>query len=244
MKGNGSYGLLKEGLRLRKAPLERRIETMDGNSMSGSNGHISPTIVMLRDGMDGIPEWRLPPGFSARRMTVAEIPAWREIWSDVEGEDKIGEGLFEKEMGFAMDEVARRCFIFCDREGNAAGTASAWFDRSFNGLDYGRIHWLAVKRAYQGSGLGKAMLSFSLNALKELGHERCYLVTQAFRIPAIKLYLSFGFRPSIGSKAELASWLLAGESLADPVLKAALDRAEATLEPGSGKETSNGGLAE
>jgi GNAT superfamily N-acetyltransferase len=76
----------------------------------------------------------------------------------------------------------------------------------------GRVHWMAILPEFQGRGLGKALLSTICHRLRELGHERAYLHTSAARIPAIKLYLKFGFEPMIRNAEERAVWkeVLAG----------------------------------
>ncbi len=71
---------------------------------------------------------------------------------------------------------------------------------------WGRVHWMAIVPEFQRHGLGKVLLGAICQRLRELGHERAYLHTSAARIPAIQLYLRFGFAPVVRNAAERAVW--------------------------------------
>ena len=64
----------------------------------------------------------------------------------------------------------------------------------------------AVPAFYQGRGLAKPLLTALCHRLRQLGHDRAYLSTAAARLPAIKLYLQFGFVPLIRSEADELLW--------------------------------------
>ena len=81
------------------------------------------------------------------------------------------------------------------------------------------VHWVAVRPAYQGRGLGKAMLSFTLNQLAQW-HDRAFLGTQTKRLAAIWLYLSFGFVPDLEQPGAIEAWRTVKEQLHHPVLDA------------------------
>jgi len=90
------------------------------------------------------------------------------------------------------DELAKRQFYLCRGE-KVIGTATAWLGRDYKDGSYGRVHWVAIRPAYQGQGLSRPLMSEVLRALKRLGHERAYLTTSRRRPIAIRLYKSFGF---------------------------------------------------
>ena len=62
-------------------------------------------------------------------------------------------------------------------------TGSAW------------LHWVAVKREYQGKGLSKPLISYVLNIMKNLGYTHAKIPTQTTTWLACKIYLDFGFMP-------------------------------------------------
>ena len=109
---------------------------------------------------------------------------------------------------FGADEVklGRRQFYVCNKKGKAIATATSWYNNDYHGEQIGRIHWVAVHPEYQGKGLSKPLLSNALERLKELGHQKCYLRTLHVRTPAIRLYLSYGFRPDIRSEEDRIIW--------------------------------------
>ena len=65
---------------------------------------------------------------------------------------------------------------------------------------------MAIIPSMQGRGLAKPLLTVVCNRLRDLHHQRAYLITGTARIPAIKLYLKFGFVPDIQSEQDAEAW--------------------------------------
>jgi len=177
------------------------------------------SIDMIRRDMKGIPYVPVPSGFSVRAMTPDDAGLWTDIWRDAEPYFEIDESLFAKDFGDDVKEVGRRCFLLETATGEAVGTVSAWYDRNYRGMDYGRIHWLAVRRAYRGLGLGKALMTFAMNRLAQW-HERAMLSTQSKRINAVKLYLDFDFVPNLDLPGAPDAWREVAVKLRHPALAA------------------------
>jgi GNAT superfamily N-acetyltransferase len=78
---------------------------------------------------------------------------------------------------------------------------------------------VAVRPAFQGRGLGRAALSHALNRLARW-HERAYLDTSTARLPAIKMYLDFGFVPDLGPPGARDAWRAVRAALPHPALAA------------------------
>jgi len=66
----------------------------------------------------------------------------------------------------------------------------------------GCIHMVACKPDFRGRGLGRLMLRMAVAVLKENGMETASLVTDDWRIPAIKAYLKVGFVPDLDSEPD------------------------------------------
>lgn len=56
-----------------------------------------------------------------------------------------------------------------------------------------RVHWVAIRPAYQGRGLARPLLFDIGQTLRELGHTRATLTTSHQRALAIALYRKIGF---------------------------------------------------
>ncbi|MGP8329948.1 MAG: GNAT family N-acetyltransferase [Methanosarcinaceae archaeon] len=175
------------------------------------------SVNMIRDNLAEIPGFELPPDFELKWYEPGDEQRWIDIHLASEKHIKIDAALFQRE--FNQDEKAlaqRQCFLL-DAKGKALGTATAWFDNDYYGQPFGRIHWVAIIPEMQGKGLAKPLMTTVCTRLSELGHERVYLATSTARIPAINLYLKFGFRPEIRNAADSQTWQ-AIEKLRNPCL--------------------------
>jgi len=184
-------------------------------------GAADPYLVMIRPNLEDIPEFPFPEGYSMRPMRPGEDTLWTDIQRDAERIIPITEDLFEMEFGTDLRATLRRCFFIVNDDGVAVGTISAWYSRDFRREDHGRIHWFAIRPAYRGRGLARPALSFALQRLAEW-HERAWLDTSASRLPAIKLYLDFGFLPDLEALRAREAWAGVRAGLDHPALRAAL----------------------
>jgi GNAT superfamily N-acetyltransferase len=175
-------------------------------------------VDMVRPSLDDIPEAAFPAGFHIRGMKPGEDGLWTDIQRDAEPYMAITDDLFLAQFGSDLPATAWRCFFIVDDRGVAVATISAWYDRHFKGGEWGRVHWVATRRAYQRRGLMRAGLSHTLRTLAQW-HERAMLTTQTARLPAIKLYLDFGFVPDLSTDQDCAAWRSVRENLKHPALE-------------------------
>ena len=153
-----------------------------------------------------IPQYDLPKGFSLRTYHYKDEENWFNIYRAADQYNRIYSSTFREYFGANTKELEDRQFYLCNEQGEAIGTATAWFNDDFHGESWGRVHWVAIKPEYQGLGLAKCLLSAVLKKLASLGHDKFYLRTYSMRDKAIQLYLGFGFEPVIYSVEDSEIW--------------------------------------
>jgi GNAT superfamily N-acetyltransferase len=164
------------------------------------------SVTMVRDNLDGLTAVEPARPYSLRMYEEGDAEAFDDIWVESDQCGHAEPGLFEREFGADVASVGERMVFLLDGEGAPVGTATAWYrDVEGDGL-WGLVHWVAIKPEHQGGGLSKALLARVLIRLRDLGHDRARLVTQTVRIPAIRLYLAFGFEPLIANDEEREKW--------------------------------------
>ncbi len=178
---------------------------------------MSDMITMIRKNLDNIPDFTLPTRYTLRWYQHGDNQIWRDIQSPSYEPNQITSELFEREFGFDEKQLRHRQFYILNSNGIAIGTATAWFNDDYNGLPYGRIHWVAIVPSSHGLGLAKPLMTIACERLKSLGHERAYLTTSTSRIPAVNLYLKFGFTPEIASKEDWEAWRLVQDQIKYPL---------------------------
>jgi len=164
------------------------------------------TVSMIRTDLDDIPQYPLPADFSVRWFQDGDEGLWEHLQSQSERYFAITPELFNDEFGSFSSALGERQFFLYDSRSRPIGTATAWFDNDYDGLPYGRIHWVAIIPAMQGKGLSRPIMTITCNRLRELGHSQAYLTTSTKRIPALCLYSSFGFFPKIKNAQDRLIW--------------------------------------
>ena len=162
-------------------------------------------VYMIRENLANIPHYKLPPPYTIRSYQPGDEAAWERIHLEADKYTTITPTLFDEQFGRDIERLKERQFYLCDGMDTPVGTATAWF-MNHNDQSYGRVHWVAIIPAEQGKGLAKPLLSAVCHRLRDLRHNRAYLDTASVRLPAIGLYLRFGFVPDIRSEREAEVW--------------------------------------
>lgn len=176
-------------------------------------------VKMERLDLAGIPMLAFPEGFGIRSLLPGEGALWRDIQRDTERLFAIEDDLFERQFGSDPEAQAHRCFFMTNERGAAVGTISAWYSRDEAGVDWGQVHWFAIRPAYQGRGLARPALAHALHMLAQW-HDRAWLGTSSQRLPALKLYLDFGFVPRRDTPRAEEAWAQVRARLPHPALGA------------------------
>ena len=167
-------------------------------------------VAMLRPHLRDIPAFVLPEGYQFRPFRDGDMSTWIAI-QDAAGTYELGpitEALFHEFHRGRADLLPGRCWFVVDPGGNDVGSITAWWRRRIESR--GHIQWVAVLPEHQGRGIGKAMMTRALHRLAE-EYESASLTTDTGRIPAIKVYLDFGFVPDTANRAPGVSIALAEE---------------------------------
>ncbi len=185
------------------------------------------TVFMVRPTLDGLPAHPLPSPFTLRPYRPGDEATWARIESLSDPHTAVTADLFEEQFGADEAELSARQRYLCDGDGAAVGTITAWHNDDYPGRRYGRVHWVAIVPSHQGRGLAKPLLASCLELMEELGCEGAYLTTEPPRIPAINLYLRFGFTPDVRSEDQRRAWQAILEQVKDefrPAVEAVLEQ--------------------
>ena len=161
--------------------------------------------LLLERELGDIPRFSLPDGY----RFVFYKPGDREYWIDIEKSAKEfttceqGTAAWNKYYAAHEAELYNRMVFIENAAGEKIATATAFYDViNHDPSGSGWMHWVAVRREYQGRGLSKPLISHVLYLLRELGYSRAKVPTQTTTWLACKIYMDFGFRPVPENAAE------------------------------------------
>ncbi len=185
-------------------------------------------VAMVRPTLEDLPHFALPAPYQLRWYQPGDEAAWVAIHVAADRFHTFTPATFQAEFGNDLALLTDRQVYLCQADGQPIGTATAWFKADDDGPNWGLIHWVAIHTEMQGRGLAKPLLAFVCHRLQYLGYQRAYLSTSTARLPAINLYLAFGFIPIMrGDHARtLYAWQQVHKVLDHPALAYFLDAEE------------------
>jgi mycothiol synthase len=103
-------------------------------------------------------------------------------------------------------------FALC---GDEIVAAAGVYDRHRGGKDAWEIGWIASHPGHRGRNLGGQVTARALAVALQLGPRPIYLLTDDFRLPALKVYLKLGFVPDMGHPSYAGRWQAIFERLGE-----------------------------
>lgn len=160
-------------------------------------------LFMARTHLRDLPFAPAPGGFALRTYRSGDEIAWLALIRAAYG-GEWGDDAFERCV--RSDETFRpERLILAESGGGIVGAVGA-FQKLIYGEHTGYVHMLAVGPGFQRRGLGAALLSRCLTRFRDEGRREAVLDTEQGRLPAIRLYLHFGFLPLPETPDELDAW--------------------------------------
>lgn len=188
--------------------------------MEAINRNLKYVDLYLVYDLQHIPSDVLPDGFHFVPFQPGDEKIWAEIETSAGEFEKVEDGIqrFHHSFGKDYDKMKDMCFFIETKEGYKVATATAYYVPCMDQDITGKVHWVAIRKEYQGCKLSKPLIAHVLKRLKELGHKRTILHTQTHTWLATKIYLDMGFIPyHIEEKYE--GWQIIKYVTHHPVLK-------------------------
>lgn len=135
----------------------------------------------------------LDPDYYFRNCRPDELELWKAFPFDsdrvpVEYENFMDQ-IINDSYGENMDTFFQNTLFVCNKEGKPVATCSHW--KAYGKIN--TIHWLKTLKAYEGKGIGRAVLSAVMRRFVQDDYP-IYIHTQPGSFRAIKLYSDFGFQ--------------------------------------------------
>lgn len=153
-------------------------------------------IIMKRYKGTNIPPAKLPEGYIFQLYSEGDEKNWAEIMVSVGEFDDFNEAMeyFSREYLPNKKELERRLIFVVNKAGEKIGTLTNWWNYTQRRRDPS-VHWVGVKKEYQGLGIGKALVFEGMRQMIELEGDRdFYLHTQTWSYKAITIYIKAGYQ--------------------------------------------------
>jgi len=152
---------------------------------------------MKRKNLDNLPEVIVPEGFVLRGYRSGDEAEWNKLVAEY-CTTPFGE-MIKRHRFFSPEAVKFVCI-----DDKPVATATAWGEENDETL--GVVHMVAVAPEFRGKALGFVVSNAVLHQLKRKGKTAAALLTDDFRLPAIKTYLKLGFEPVIANEEYKNRW--------------------------------------
>lgn len=181
-----------------KEALSTRLRKVNVSRYDNHDERICYYELLLGREISDIPGYSLFAGYKFVPYSAGDRDSWIEIEMSAKEFTNYGQGLeaWNRYYANSLDILKQRMFFIENDKGEKIATATAFYDiygRDTSGA--GWLHWVAVKREYQGRGLSKPLITYVLHIMKGLGYTYAKIPTQTNTWLACKVYLDLGFLP-------------------------------------------------
>lgn len=167
---------------------------------------------MEKAGLADIPDVPLAEGYSLRTFRDGDEAALARIYCDAKLDKDTVEIVRRDILGDPCFTPAR--VFIAEFDGQPVGTASAWL--ADDEPDAGYLHMVGVLGAHRGKRLGAVLTCAALRYTRSEGFDVQRLLTDDWRIDAIRLYLQLGYDPLVMDPSHPGRWETIGHTLGQP----------------------------
>lgn len=181
-----------------KDALDFRLPQIKAARFDNHDDRICYYELLLEKDISEVSRYELPDGYSFVPYSDNDRDTWIEIEMSAKEFISYEQGLaaWNRYYGERLEELPGRMFFIENDEGEKVATATALYD--IYGRDTsndGWLHWVAIRREYQGKGLSKPLITYMLQVMNELGYTHVKIPTQTNTWLACKVYMDLGFLP-------------------------------------------------
>ena len=158
----------------------------------------------MRFSMDrcGLPGLTLPEGFSIRTLSPADCAAYNALRESA-GFTAFTEEIFQS---YLENNALPGGSFLIQESGTGRFAASAGAERHASDPSLGVLGWVMCHPDFRGRHLGREVCLAAMHRLSEAGYRTFTLLTDDFRLPAIRTYLRLGWHPRFSDETMPARW--------------------------------------
>lgn len=172
------------------------------NRLAGNQKEPAPQLIMYYTKSQGPHERPLPQGYSMRSYRPGDEDAWAEL---LQINGQLGTWNRDRVEAQLEGNLVVEAQNFVVYNGQLVAT-SGLYARLRQGTAHWEIGWIAVHPDHQGKGLGREVVGATVRAARSLHDHPVFLLTDHFRIAALKLYLKLGFVPDYKHPSYRGRW--------------------------------------
>ncbi len=161
-----------------------------------------PQLRMRFTRFDSLPEGELPPGYAIRAYRPGDEPAWAAVLESTGSLGAWDLARVEALLGAERHAIPEGTFFATCEDVPVAATCMV----AGPGGENPEVGWVGVRPEHQGRRLSYHTCLAVLRHMRTQGVTSTYLLTDDFRVPAIRTYLRLGFEPEMTDASHPDRW--------------------------------------